>query len=170
LEENYAVKSLDGTTKLRAVLKKELASIGMKNYWIIDGTGSLIGTPPGENSGSNCEIVGDLRKFLANDGVHLTPAGNKNVASNIISALAGIGKTLPNYDDAAGVSSPGSRKPRDFFWRGYTSPVGDAIGRSLPQKGGKHGGGPTGRHFRKIAGRPYDRSLHTGPYRGSHSK
>jgi hypothetical protein len=168
-EDNYAVKSLDGTTKLRAVLKKELANIGMKNYWIIDGTGSLIGTPPGENPGSNSKIVGDLRKFLANDGVHLTPAGNKNVATNIISALAGIGKTLPKCDDTAGISCPGSRKSREFFWRGYTSPVGDAVGRSVPQKSGKYAAGPVSRNSRKDV-RPYDRSWRSGPNRGSHAK
>jgi hypothetical protein len=129
-DPGYEEVSLNGVSKLRGILKKECAGIGMRNHWVLDGSGALAGIPPGESGGSNREILPELRTVLASNGVHLDHSGNKKLASAIIATLTLCGSGTGTTDNLAVNAGPGpQRKPRECYWRGFSSPVGDAVGR-----------------------------------------
>jgi hypothetical protein len=71
---------------------------------------------------------------VADDGVHLTPTGNRNLASCIAKSITGLKTGTLTKDQNAGATnfSGGTentlQKP-EFYWRGFRSPVGDAMGR-----------------------------------------
>jgi hypothetical protein len=163
LDAGYEEGALNGISKLRGILKKECSSIGMRNHWVLDGTGALAGIPPGESGGSNREILPELKVVLATDGVHLTQSGNKKVASAVIAALTLCGSGSAEKNAADPNSGPGPlRMPRKYYWRGFSSPVGDAVGRVA--HGGSGGGvnttGPQHHHQPRLdrdsrRGRPY---------------
>jgi hypothetical protein len=54
--------ALNGLGKLRNILKKNCACMGVRNIWILDGIGALLGTPTGESYGTNREILPDLKE------------------------------------------------------------------------------------------------------------
>jgi hypothetical protein len=131
--ENYAENNLNNLSRLRGILKRECKDMQMKNFWVLDGVGSLLGVTPGTSAGSNREVLPDLRPAVADDGVHLTPTGNRNLASCIAKSITGL-KTGTLTKDAGPKTvtiGPGNTmiKP-EFYWRGFRSPVGDALGRS----------------------------------------
>jgi hypothetical protein len=159
-DENYAESALNGLTKLRGVLKKECGNMGMRNQWVLDGVGALAGIPPGESSGTNREMLSELKSNLAPDGVHLTQAGNKNLAAAIIKSLTLCG--VKENSVCASISVPGGgsgpqRRPREYYWRGFTSPVGDTIGRVTHSQGSSTGGDSflSRRERGRLRGRPY---------------
>jgi hypothetical protein len=138
--ENYAEKNLNGVTRLRGVLKKEVKEMGVKNYWILDGIGSVTGTPPGTSTGSNREALSELRSSLATDGVHLTPSGNRNLVHSIDLAIEGLRTGKLKKDQIVlppTVTGAGQRtcKATEFYWRGFSSPKGDLIGRARSASG-----------------------------------
>jgi hypothetical protein len=130
---------LSGTARLRNLLKKEMAGMGVRGHWILDGVGSLLGTEPGKSSGSIRDSVPELKSTLAKDGVHLTPLGNKNVAGSIISALKMMqaGTLKSDNSPANHVSGPSTlvAKHKEFFWRGFISQIGDTAGRAKQSDG-----------------------------------
>jgi hypothetical protein len=126
LQDGYMEKSLNGLSKLRGCIKKECVSMGVQNFWVADGTGALIGTPPGESSGPVTEVLPDLKGKLASDGVHIAPEGNRNFAKNIIEIL----DKMKNNITGIAVSPSVAGKKAEYFWRGFRSPVGDALGRA----------------------------------------
>jgi hypothetical protein len=134
-EESYAESILNGVSRLRGILKKECANLGMRNHWTLDGIGALLGTNLGESYGTNKEALPELRAVLAKDGVHLEPAGNRNVSKAIIEAIEklaiGYAQSDPVLDTGSGSGFSGGcpRKEKSFFWRGFSSPTGDAAGR-----------------------------------------
>jgi hypothetical protein len=162
LEDGYAESSLNGTTKLRGIIKRECAAMGMRNQWVLDGIGAMLGTPPGQSCGSNREILPDLKQLFAKDGVHLTQSGNKKLASGIASAIEHLDTNNNTVVSAANAVTGGElRRQRDYFWRGFTSPVGDTIGRVTfagQNHGQHHGRRDRGQdHHYRPYGRPFRR-------------
>jgi hypothetical protein len=127
--DGYVEKSLNGVSKLRGILKSECAKMGVQNVWVLDGIGALLDTVPGESYGSNLDVIPDLRGKLGKDGVHIDTTGNRNMAKTIIRAF----DTLKESGPVNGSPVPGNKAGRDFFWRGFSSPNGDAIGRAGPR-------------------------------------
>jgi hypothetical protein len=152
--ETYAENALGGLSKLRNILKKECASMGVRNVWVLDGIGALLGTPPGESYGTNREILSDLRDTLAKDGVHLERSGNIKVTKSIGLCFAKLRSGKIN--DGTFMSSPvsGRAQSRSFYWRGFSSPVGDLIGRTSSKHSGKEM--PNWKKGRKLS-LPYER-------------
>jgi hypothetical protein len=109
----------------------------MSKKWVLDGIGALLGTPAGSSYSTYRETIAKLRPVIAKDGVHLETRGNVNLSKAIVCALESLnnGKLEADPDTdtsfgtgcASGFSGNGS-KLREFFWRGFTSPVGDAVG------------------------------------------
>jgi hypothetical protein len=131
LNEGHSEKMLNGVTHLRGILKNECGIMGVRNHWILDGIGALCGTPVGQSGGSNRDQLPDLKNVLAGDGVHFKAEGYRNLAAAIVAAIDGVNigiltkPTVPN--SAAGTNL---RKPREYFWRGFSSPIGDDVGRA----------------------------------------
>jgi hypothetical protein len=137
--EEHVEKILSGTTRLRNVLKKEMAGMGVRGHWILDGVGSLLGTEPGKSSGSVRDAVPELRSVLAKDGVHLTQLGNKNVAGSIVSALKKMQAGILKSDNSPAnlFSGPSTlvAKHKEYFWKGFISQTGDMVGRARQSAG-----------------------------------
>jgi hypothetical protein len=117
--------------------------MGVKKHWVLDGIGAVTGVPLGQSGGSNRELLPEIQNVMACDGVHLKPEGYKNLAKNIFEALSGlklgkIGSSLPVPVSGNNPQQP-LRKKDEYFWRGYSSPVGDFIGRAVT-KGFPHSG------------------------------
>jgi hypothetical protein len=184
-DEYYSEKLLNGTTRLRQVLKKETSAIGMSKKWVLDGVGAILGPLVGSNYGTNREIIPDLRLLLVKDGVHLESKGNVNLSQAVISALehlrsgksddvvgagTGAGAGSGTESGSAGTADRG----RDYFWRGFTSPVGDAIGRASKCDGrcgsgsgsGFGGPGPKRHQHQRHQHLPYG----PGPFHGRPKK
>jgi lysophospholipase L1-like esterase len=64
--------------------------MGVKKHWILDGPGAITGVLVGQSGGSNRELLPDLQNVLAPDGVHLRPAGYKNLSKSIANAIAAV--------------------------------------------------------------------------------
>jgi hypothetical protein len=147
LDENYAEKILSGSARLRNVLKKEMAAMGVQRHWVLDGTGALLGVEPGKSAGSARDVLPELRSFLARDGVHLTADGNKNIADTISTVVRNMHAGITMGDTTPAIAVPGTstlvQRPRDYYWRGFCSPVGDNVGRARMTSGssGNHCGG-----------------------------
>jgi lysophospholipase L1-like esterase len=63
----------------------------MRNQWVLDGIGSITGTPAGQSYGTNRKILPELKPYLAKDGVHLNDMGSRNVATSITDVLSKMG-------------------------------------------------------------------------------
>jgi hypothetical protein len=153
---------LNFLSKLRGILKKECKEIGMKNYWILDGAGAISSALPGKSAGSATEMLSEIKPVLASDGVHLTTAGNRNLASNIVSAITGLKTGTLRSDSCLTQKSfsgkdPVSKRGPEFFWRGFVSPTGDLPGRAAnpPARGHSRWGRPPA-HKHAMA-HPYHR-------------
>jgi hypothetical protein len=165
--------------------------MGMSKKWVLDGVGALLGTPVGQSYGTNREAIPELRSVMAKDGVHLEIRGKRNLSVAIIMAIENLRSGKNQFMDAheAGVGTgtgtgsdrkPGSgisgwqEKEKEFFWRGFTSPVGDSIGRATG--GGTGGGGRghadgEGRKWHKYTSQhaqQYQNAMH--PYKRDHHK
>jgi hypothetical protein len=143
-DEYYSEKILNGATRLRQVLKKETSAIGMSKKWVLDGVGAILGTPVGSNYGTNREIIPDLRPLIAKDGVHLEAKANANLSQALMCALENLRAGKSDDGTGTGTGSGSGTNPgisgmtgrgRDYFWRGFTSPVGDAVGRASKRDG-----------------------------------
>jgi hypothetical protein len=186
-DENYAEKNLGGVSSLRSVIKKECTGLGVKNRWVLDGIGALIGTPIGQSYGTNREVVTDLRAVMAPDGVHLDPSGKRNLSKALIESMEALKSgntpqdelgTGTGIDTSTGTGSgsgfSGAGK-KMFFWRGFTSPVGDIIGRAALTSGGCRGrgqgsGSGIGSRQRSCTTRAEQYRHRNHPYGGSHAK
>jgi hypothetical protein len=131
LEEGHAEKMINSVTHLRNVLKKESNLMGVRNNWILDGVGAICGIPVGKSGGSNKELLPELQNVLATDGVHLKPSGYRNLASAIVSAIEGVKSGSLTKPAAVLPVSEGGRSQREYFWKGFLSPVGDCTGRAM---------------------------------------
>jgi hypothetical protein len=138
-EEEHAEQMAHGVTKLRGILKKECTAMGVKNFWVLDSTGGVIGVPPGTSGGSTKETLADLHNVFAPDNVHFRPAGYKNLADAISASVSGLRTgTLTknaekNGNTPTGISGGPQQKKQQFhYWRGFSSPVGDILGRAQP--------------------------------------
>jgi hypothetical protein len=126
--------------------------MGVQNVWVLDGIGTFLDTAPGDSNGSNLEILPDLRGKLAKDGVHIETAGNRNMAKTILRAFDALKRTGTVNNSPA----LGKKGAREYFWRGFSSPNGDTLGRAGPRTGKA----PPSKHWQKQAKRsdPYDRA------------
>jgi hypothetical protein len=156
---------MNGVTNLRSIFKRECNKMGVKRHWVLDGIGAVTGVPLGQSDGSNCEMLPEIQNVMACDGVHLKPEGYKNLAKNISEALTGLkqGKLGSSLPDPVSGNGPQQalRKKDEYFWRGFSSPVGDFIGQAVTksyqhsgargrgdyQRGGHHHGNHHGRAF-----------------------
>jgi hypothetical protein len=145
LNEDYQEKILNGVSHLRTIIKQETVKMGVKNHWVLDGAGTLAGVGVGSTGGSNKDLIPDLMGSLANDGVHLTPAGYRKLASAIVESINGLrsGKLTKasTGTNAMSVSGPLTTN-RTYFWRGFTSPVGDEEGRQAANRDRRRHGRP----------------------------
>jgi hypothetical protein len=111
---------LDGLTRLRAILKKQIVSVGLDKAWVGEGVRDLV--PPSVEDKD--DIIVCLRESCAADGVHFTDEGYATLASNIHRLLeerfVKCGESVPA---AVSVSGRGGW-PGSFYWRGFLSPVG----------------------------------------------
>jgi hypothetical protein len=94
-----------------------------------------------------------MRQAVAVDGVHLSPEGYSRLAKAIVTAVAGIreGKLTKSFANASSVTGGPPAPKLDFFWRGFNSLVGDAIGRAAanrnPRLQGRRGWRPHYPHY-----------------------
>jgi hypothetical protein len=119
---------------MRGILKKECATMGVTNHWILDGTGSICGVPVGQSAGNIKDLLPELQKVLASDGVHLKPEGYRNLAGQIVNAIEGVSNGTLTKSAAAKSSAGQNAKPKEFFWKGFISPTGDIVGRAMSAK------------------------------------
>jgi len=151
-------KSLSKSEHVRNILKGEVMHAGIKNCWVLDGVGALIGygSGTGEHTGTGPDYgtgagrdgasgrLRALRPALAGDGVHLTPIGCNRLLTGIFSAVKKL------RDKKSGTGTVNQGKNPGFYWRGFLSPVGSkeraqptpAAGGhgSRGQRGGRRGG------------------------------
>jgi hypothetical protein len=153
LNEDHVEKMLNGVSHLRAVFKAESIKKGVRNHWILDGAGTMAGIEVGSSGGSNRELIPEMRQAVAVDSVHLSPEGYRRLAKAIVTAVVGIreGRLTKSFANASSVTG-GHQSPKlDFFWRGFSSPVGDAIGRAAanrnPRQQGCRGWRPHYPHY-----------------------
>jgi hypothetical protein len=106
-------------------MKAELTSLGIKNFWLLDGIAALLGiSPPGKRFGTAEELkmVTDM-----NRGVHYSGTGYANMAGVIKDAFTGLAEnTLRKIDplpNVSGKEAHASKMP-SHYWRGFSSPVG----------------------------------------------
>jgi hypothetical protein len=128
LEQNW----MSDTTRLRSVIKKDLLSRGLKNFFVLDGVGALLGVAPGGNRGPVSESLADLENIVADDNVHYTELGYKNLGTVMLQAIAGVAegsltKSIQPHTSAPAGAGTGTVAPQNknsFFWRCFSSPVG----------------------------------------------
>jgi hypothetical protein len=113
----------------RPLIKDSLLAAGIGSFFVLDGIGALLGIPAGNNRGTAAEILKELSKYCATDGVHFNEIGYANMAKVIDSAVSGIESGTLTKADISGPSS-GSKQGAVFFWRGFNSPVGYSGPRS----------------------------------------
>jgi hypothetical protein len=122
-DEGFSIALLDKLTGLRGIMKKKLAELGTKNYWLLDGLGALLGITPPELRSGNREVIGEVTELIGPDNVHLTDTGKKNVGMV-------VGRTLISLRDnklgksCSAIPSAGTGAKSSHFWRGFVSPVG----------------------------------------------
>jgi hypothetical protein len=131
-KEGAAEKLLNGVSNLKSILKKECNNMKVRNHWILDGIGTLAGVPIGQTAGSNRDLLPELNDSLAVDGVHLSQSGYRKLAVAISGAIDGIRNGSLTKSLANTVT--GTAKTNCYFWRGFSSPIGDDIGRAKNQK------------------------------------
>jgi hypothetical protein len=131
--EGAVEKLVNGVTNLRNILKKECGVMNIKNHWVLDGVGALSGVPVAHTAGSNRELLPELKGSLADDGVHLSQDGTRKLALSIVSAINGVNTGVLTKSFANTNAGKSGEAKRDFFWRGYLSPVGDVEGRASNQ-------------------------------------
>jgi hypothetical protein len=118
-EDGYQDGMLEGLTRLRAILKKQIVSVGLDKAWVGEGVRDLV--PPSVKDKD--DIIVCLRESCAADGVHFTDEGYATLASNIHGALESR-LIRCRESDSAVVSVLGwGGRPGAFYWRGFLSPV-----------------------------------------------
>jgi hypothetical protein len=123
-EIDYELKILQQAMHFRPLLKETLLNMGLENFFVLDGIGGLLGVPAGSNRGPASEIVTELRKYCAIDGVHFNEIGYANLGRVIFEAISGIKSGTLTRSDPFQSSGTGKKPGNNFFWRGFTSPVG----------------------------------------------
>jgi hypothetical protein len=141
-DEDHAEKMLNGISNLRSVLKQETKKMGIRNHWILDGVGALAGVGVGSSGGSNRDLVPEIRQSLANDGVHLSADGYRKLATAIDESINGI--RSGKLTKSANTMSVSGHLPssRGYFWRGFSSPIGDDLGRQAANRNRRLHGRP----------------------------
>jgi hypothetical protein len=178
-ETDHSEKLLGNAVKFRTILKTALLNRGIDDFFVLDGVGSLIGIPPGENRGPVKTIVPELKNVTGKDGVHFTDTGYGNLCSAIMRAINDIQngtltKSKGHNEQLSGTAeaSGSSRRKEVFFWRGFSSPVGAMLaarppmeatnytnqhsfgpGPILSERGSRVHGGNRGSHFPRARGR-----------------
>jgi hypothetical protein len=125
-DSDFVSNTLVKVTHLRSILKKELVTLGVKNFWLLDGVASLLGIPPSKKRDGNKEEA-DMVTGI-NRGVHYTSLGYANMATVIRDAFVGLAENTLKHNDPlsslTGGASSASAKTANYYWRGFSSPVG----------------------------------------------
>jgi hypothetical protein len=87
--EGHSIRLLDSTSHFRGLLDTNLKSMGVENFFVIDGIGGLLGFSPGERRPANAEIAMDLKPIFHGDGVHYSEVGYRNMAKTAVEAMIG---------------------------------------------------------------------------------
>jgi hypothetical protein len=131
-EAEYELNQLHATMHFRPLMKELFLTMGIENFFVLDGIGSLLGVDAGNNRGTISENLLELKKYCAADGVHFTELGYANLSKVIVSAIIGMESgTLTKAKARAGEIS-GKSRGSVFFWRGFTSPNGHTGARVQP--------------------------------------
>jgi hypothetical protein len=88
--EEYELNLLQSITHFGPVLKETMLNMGLEKFFVIDGVGALLGVLPGENRGAPAEIMRDLKRYCAQDGVYFTDARYANLGKTITAAVQGV--------------------------------------------------------------------------------
>jgi hypothetical protein len=130
--EDYELNMLQSTMHFRPLIKDNLLAAGHNRFFVLDGIGALLGIPAGNNRGTAVEILRELNKYCAADGVHYNELGYANLAKVITSAISGVESGTLTKSEAGSGSLSGNKRNTVFFWRGFTSPVGYSGPRTNP--------------------------------------
>jgi len=128
-EAMYAPDLLEKTFALRKVMRDYLHA-RVSNVWVPDVLSELSGS--GTCYTSQAE---NLRHFFASDGVHMSLDGANTYADLL--------KRIIDEKLSAPVTVSGGVKPKEFFWRGFVSPIGSSRPNNLSavHQNKQHGGG-----------------------------
>jgi len=111
-DPEYAPELLASTISVRKVMRDYLHS-RVSNVWVPD-TVNLLATEA-DGSRSKSEVIGDL---FAGDGVHLNDTGAEKFADIVQNII--VEKTTAAHSVSGRVPS------KEYFWRGFVSPVGSS--------------------------------------------
>jgi hypothetical protein len=127
-QEEHAASILGKIANLRAVQKAEMVRMGVTNFWLLDGVGSILGYEPKRDRPSTKICAEKVKLVVSRDNVHFMREGYENIAQCIFVSILGMFKgtlTKPERSTVCTVSgSDATTKKPTFFWRGFSSPVG----------------------------------------------
>jgi hypothetical protein len=164
--EGHSLTLLNATSHLRYLLKEGVSKMGVKNYHVLDGVGSLLGISPSENTPANPDLILDLKPIFAGDGVHYCDMAYRNLAKSIVEATMGIlngslnDSTNTSAEPLAPNVSPINTNRLSFSWRGFTSPVGQRQAPYVSQSPPPTAGGRM--QDRRITPRPFNHPYKRG--------
>ncbi len=135
-------------THLRGTLIPRLVRLGVKNFKVMDTCSTTSCT----TTASTANRLAELRTVTANDGVHFTQSGYKNLANICTSCLPTLISTPKNIEEII-----------THFWRGFRNSRGSlrimaSLGHSMPGRSAAHGN-----RTAFALGRFHSRGFH--PYR-----
>ncbi len=110
--DGYQEVVLDGLTRIRSCLVKELRIRGLVDFWVIDWA-SVCGC---NSSSSKLEILSELKKVVATDAVHFNEKGYVFLKDAILESW----KILKGRKGSVKTSVT----TKNFYWRGFVSGKG----------------------------------------------
>jgi hypothetical protein len=138
-EPGYSNSMLSDTIGLRNQLKKFVVSLGIKRCLVMDSC-CVASCPVTSNTVTRLDA---LKKVCAQDGVHFSPEGYRNLVNSILKC-----ESLLSVKSA--IATPTSAK-QCHYWRGFKSYQGSALGnmnlRGAMRSGKLGRGGRPIRHF-----------------------
>jgi hypothetical protein len=144
---------------LRNTLKKCVGDVGTKKFWVLDGMGAVLGVDSGTDRGGNREILADLEPFMANDGVHLSEAGYKNLARVIKTTITSVYTGKLGKQNIATNTGTLPAQERSYYWHSYISPCGSVRPRgglkSWARKQWRHHGSHGGPYHHRGSASAY---------------
>jgi len=112
-KQHYAADLIGKSQAIRKTMRDHLHAT-VSRIWVPDIYGGMF-----PESRTAEELAESFGRYSCNDGVHLTPDG--------YGLLADVVKTTITEQAASFLSVAGRRggeKPRDYYWRGFVSPIG----------------------------------------------
>jgi hypothetical protein len=160
--DSHSMDLLSRTYKLEELLKTELTTLGVENFWVLNGVGGLLGLPLTDNKIPIEEILLDLKGVFHTDGVHYTESTYRNLTKSAVDATL---FALKGAQNQVAVDNSVIQPPRSTYsWRGFTSPMGIRLPPSAYPTA--HPSPPTSNLGRKYAAKQAGKpATHHHPYR-----